>query len=40
MPEGYDFYYLMNFNDYPSAVVVLFQQMVVNNWYVVCNIIG
>jgi|Transcript_21485 hypothetical protein len=28
-------YYLMNFNDFPSALVVLFQQMIVNNWYVV-----
>ena len=28
---------MMNFNDYGSALVVLFQQMVVNNWYVVVN---
>ena len=27
----------MNFNDFPSAFVVLFQQMVVNNWFVVVN---
>ena len=25
----------MNFNDFGSAIVVLFQQMVINNWYVV-----
>ena len=31
------FYYLMNFNDYPSSLVVLFQQLVVNNWWVVVN---
>eukprot|EP00354_Favella_ehrenbergii_P005493 CAMPEP_0170460592 /NCGR_PEP_ID=MMETSP0123-20130129/6876_1 /TAXON_ID=182087 /ORGANISM="Favella ehrenbergii, Strain Fehren 1" /LENGTH=153 /DNA_ID=CAMNT_0010725523 /DNA_START=2202 /DNA_END=2663 /DNA_ORIENTATION=+ len=30
-----NFYYLMNFNDFPSALIVLFQQMIVNNWYVV-----
>ena len=30
-------YYLMNFNDFGSALVVLFQQMVINNWYVVID---
>ena len=33
-------YYLMNFNDYPSSIVVLFQQMVVNNWFVVVNMLS
>ena len=27
-------YYLLNFNDYSAAIITLFQQMVVNNWYV------
>jgi len=31
------FYYLLNFNDFASSLVVLFQQMVVNNWFVVVN---
>ena len=31
------FYFLMNFNDYASALFVLFQQMVVNNWWVVVD---
>ena len=31
------FYYLMNFNDFGSAFIVLFQQMVVNNWWVVVD---
>ena len=31
------FYYLMNFNDFGSSLIVLFQQMVVNNWWVVVN---
>ena len=29
-----EFYYLLNFNDFPSSLVTLFQQMVVNNWFV------
>lgn len=29
------FYYLMNFNDFGAALITLFQQMVVNNWFVV-----
>lgn len=29
------FYYLLNFNDFGAAMVTLFQQMVVNNWFVV-----
>ena len=29
----------MNFNDFPSAIVVLFQQMIVNNWFVVVDYI-
>ena len=31
------FYFLMNFNDFGSSLIVLFQQMVVNNWWVVVN---
>ena len=27
----------MNFNDFGSSLIVLFQQMVVNNWWVVVN---
>ena len=34
------FYYLMNFNDFPSALVLLFQQMIVNNWFVVVNMMS
>ena len=33
-------YYLMNFNDYPSSLVVLFQQMVVNNWFIVVDMLS
>ena len=31
------FYDLLNFNDYSAAMVTLFQQMVVNNWFVTVN---
>ena len=38
------FYDLLNFNDYSAAMVTLFQQMVINNWFVVvdmyANIMG
>jgi two pore calcium channel protein len=30
-------YYLMNFNDFPSCMVTLFHIMIVNNWYITCN---
>jgi len=30
-------YYLMNFNDFPSSLVTLFHIMVVNNWFITCN---
>ena len=30
-------YYLMNFNDFASSMVVLFQQMVINNWFIVID---
>lgn len=33
-------YYLMNFNDYPASIVVLFQQMIVNNWFVVVDMLS
>ena len=32
-----DFYYLMNFNDFGSAMVTLFVLMVVNNWFLISN---
>lgn len=31
------FYYTLNFNDFGAALIVLFHQMVVNNWYVTVN---
>ena len=31
------FYYLMNFNDYGSALVTLFHQMIINNWFITVN---
>lgn len=31
---------MMNFNDFGASIIVLFQQMVVNNWYVVVNMIS
>jgi two pore calcium channel protein len=30
-------YYLMNFNDFFMSLVTLFHIMIVNNWYVTCN---
>lgn len=30
-------YYLMNFNDFLSSFVTLFHIMVVNNWFLTCN---
>jgi hypothetical protein len=30
-------YYLLNFNDFGASLVTLFHIMVVNNWYVTCN---
>ena len=30
-------YYLMNFNDFGSSMVTLFHVMVVNNWFITCN---
>ena len=30
-------YYLMNFNDFPNSLLTLFHIMVVNNWYVTCD---
>ena len=32
-----DLYYLMNFNDFGSSVITLFHIMVVNNWFITCN---
>ena len=29
----------MNFNDFGASIIVLFQQMVVNNWWVVVNML-
>ena len=31
------FYDTLNFNDYGASLIVLFHQMVVNNWYVTVN---
>ena len=31
------YYWLMNFNDFPSGMVTLFQIMIVNNWFVTTN---
>ena len=31
------FYDLLNFNDFSAAIVTLFQQMVINNWFVTVN---
>ena len=30
-------YYLLNFNDFGASLVTLFHIMVVNNWYITCN---
>ena len=30
-------YYLMNFNDFGASMVTLFHIMVVNNWFITCN---
>jgi two pore calcium channel protein, plant len=32
-------YYLMNFNDFLSSMVTLFHIMVVNNWYITCDML-
>jgi len=43
--EAYDdakyppLYYMMNFNDFGSSLLVLFQQMIVNNWFIVCDML-
>ena len=31
------YYYLMNFNDFGSSMITLFHIMVVNNWFITCN---
>lgn len=37
-------YYLMNFNDFASAIITLFALMVINNWYqttnMLCAVVG
>mmetsp|Transcript_28706 Transcript_28706/g.38275 ORF Transcript_28706/g.38275 Transcript_28706/m.38275 type:complete len:88 (+) Transcript_28706:99-362(+) len=38
-PSG-SWYFLMNFNDFPAAMVALFHQMVINNWYSVVELIA
>ena len=30
-------YYLLNFNDFGASLVTLFHIMVVNNWFITCN---
>ena len=32
-----DLYYLINFNDFGCSLVTLFHIMIVNNWFVTCN---
>ena len=32
-------YYLMNFNDFPASMVTLFHIMIVNNWFITCNML-
>ena len=32
-------YYLMNFNDFISSMVTLFHIMIVNNWFVTCDML-
>ena len=34
------FYWMMNFNDFGASIIVLVQQMVVNNWWIVVNMIS
>ena len=34
------YYYTLNFNDFNSSMVVLFQQMIVNNWFVVVDMLA
>mmetsp|Transcript_109276 Transcript_109276/g.151220 ORF Transcript_109276/g.151220 Transcript_109276/m.151220 type:complete len:134 (+) Transcript_109276:2036-2437(+) len=36
-PKIPDLYYLMNFNDFMSSLVTLFHIMVVNNWFITCD---
>jgi len=36
-PEIPGLYYLMNFNDFGASLVTLFHIMVVNNWWITCN---
>ena len=32
-----DLYYLMNFNDFGASMLTLFHIMIVNNWFLTCN---
>ena len=32
-------YYLMNFNDFPASMVTLFHIMIVNNWFITCDML-
>ena len=36
-PSIPNFYFLVNFNDFGCSLVTLFHIMIVNNWYVTCN---
>ena len=36
-PNVPNLYYLMNFNDFGASLVTLFHIMVVNNWWLTCN---
>ena len=32
--EALPLYWLLNFNDFSAAIITLFSQMIINNWYV------
>ena len=36
-PAVPNLYYLMNFNDFGASMLTLFHIMIVNNWYLTCN---
>ena len=43
-PNVEDYYWLLNFNDFPMSIVTLFHIMVVNNWFITtdmyCEVMG
>jgi hypothetical protein len=32
-------YYLMNFNDFTAGMITLFHIMIVNNWFITCDML-